>query len=429
MLISCLMPTYNRYPSMGFLVEEAVESFIRQDHQDRELLICNDTPGQLLEVHHPKVKVFNLQERLPTLSDKLQFLIDHAQGEAFCRWDDDDISLPHRLSFSQRKLGDKLEWRAGNYWWDTGTLTEVAHAGNTHVQSIFRRSCLDVIGGKYPPKLSGYEDQAFNKALVQAGFPRLGEVVAPGEIYYLYRWATGSLHLSGVGGPPENLQAHYDTLGTRPIATGVYKVQPRWRTNHLARVGFATRDKATKTWEQIGGYFDFQTLYDVAIASAPRGSTLVEVGCLYGRSLSYLGTKAKAAHKRLRVIGVDFGLGVDPFNPSKALTNNQILIQNIQQAGLADVVTVIHGESTAVAELLADQSCFMVLLDDAHDYQAVKAGLQAWQPKVQSGGIFAGHDYIHQDYPGVAQAVDEYFDRPHLGTQSPHSETCWEVRC
>lgn len=72
MRVSCLCPTYNRAPNLLHLVEEAIESFSRQDYPDKELIVCNDTPGQQLEFSHPQVRVLNVPERFATLSDKIQ---------------------------------------------------------------------------------------------------------------------------------------------------------------------------------------------------------------------------------------------------------------------------------------------------------------------------------------------------------------------
>jgi hypothetical protein len=165
MRVSCLCPTFNRFPQEGHLVNEAVESFLRQDHADCELIICNDTPGQTLVSPDPRVRVFNLPERLPTQSDKIEFMLGVATGELFCRWDDDDISLPWRLSLSEAKLGDRLEWRPENYWYvpKGGRMAEVRSPGNTHIMAIWRRETLERIGG-YPAKRAGGEDQEFNQA-------------------------------------------------------------------------------------------------------------------------------------------------------------------------------------------------------------------------------------------------------------------------
>ena len=60
MLVSCMMLTYNRFTHPIHLVDEALASFLLQDYLDKELLICNDTPGQAIVFKHPRVKIFNL---------------------------------------------------------------------------------------------------------------------------------------------------------------------------------------------------------------------------------------------------------------------------------------------------------------------------------------------------------------------------------
>lgn len=49
-----------------------------------------------------------------------------------------------------------------------------------------------------------------------------------------------------------------------------------------------------------------------------------------------------------------------------------------------------------------------VFIDAGHSYEAVKADIAAWAPKVREGGWLGGHDY-HPAHPGVIQAVDEAF--------------------
>ena len=240
-LISCLMPTFNRCPGHIHLLEEAVESFLRQDHADAELLICNDAPGQALVVHDERVRVFNLPRRLPFLTDKIQFLIEQARGNLFCRWDDDDISLPWRLSLSLTRLGERLEWRADNYWYFPvgGQLAEVRRPGNTHTMAIWRREALARIGG-YPARRSGGEDQDFNGALLKAGLSTRGEILPPDEMFYLYRWGVSPTHLSGVGGGAVGIQQHYDRIGTRSVERGTFEIRPTWQTNYAALAATAS---------------------------------------------------------------------------------------------------------------------------------------------------------------------------------------------
>tara|TARA_R110002020_G_scaffold12409_6_gene45499 strand:- start:6946 stop:7707 length:762 start_codon:yes stop_codon:yes gene_type:complete len=235
-MISCLMPTYNRCPKSKNLLDEAVQSFLLQDYEDKELIICNDTPGQKLVLDVEGVRVFNLNGRFTTLSHKLIWMIEKAKGDILCRWDDDDICLPHRLSYSMRKLGDSLEWRAANYWYcPPGETIYVKHPGNTHCMALWRREVLGKIGG-YPPNASGWEDQAFNKAVFEAGVsPYLGEVIPAQDIFYLYRWGVSPRHLSGSGGGEVGLQNHYNKIGERPVTKEAFELSPGWRKNYVQR--------------------------------------------------------------------------------------------------------------------------------------------------------------------------------------------------
>ena len=212
---------------------------MRQDHADKELLILNDTPGQRLVFDHPQVRVFNASRRLPDLSAKIQYLVDRAAGDVFCRWDDDDLCLPWRLSYSLARLGDRIEWRPENFWFANNSQPwkEDHHPGNSHIMAIWRRQSLAAIGGRYPAGFSGGEDLTFNRLLAEAGHPRRGDLIPTAEMFYVYRWGTGSRHLSGTSdGGPRPHQAHWDALGRRPIEPGTFRIEPRIRDSIRERM-------------------------------------------------------------------------------------------------------------------------------------------------------------------------------------------------
>jgi glycosyltransferase involved in cell wall biosynthesis len=247
MLVSTLCPTYNRMPHLRHLLEEAVECFLRQDYPDKELLICNDTPGQRLSINHPQIKVFNLEERMPTLTGKISYLIEQAQGEVLCRWDDDDIHLPHRLSYSVAQLGGSFEWHPDRHWYMEGLEVKklTLSPGNTHTMAVWHRDLLPMIGG-YPKGLSGNEDQVFNQMLLKYGINGGNRPIPNDKVFYIYRWSTGSRHLSGMGGGPHwnPHQAHYDALGRLPSVSGLFTIRPHWRRDYVRIV-----DEALKKWE------------------------------------------------------------------------------------------------------------------------------------------------------------------------------------
>lgn len=245
MRIACLMPTFNRVSESPHLLAEAVGSFLEQDHADKVLLIGNDTPGQELECDYAGVHVINWPERFPTLGAKIAAMIESVSADAYCRWDDDDYSLPWRLSMSADRMGSYIEWRPSNYWWYRAgrpdEVWEVERAGNTHCMAIWRPEVLEKIDGY--PDTSGDEDQQFNHRLARrqisplAGYGNLPH----DDIFYCYRWGVSPRHLSGRGGKREELDDQYQRIGERKIVEGRHVIEPVvWRIPST-RVGLTER--------------------------------------------------------------------------------------------------------------------------------------------------------------------------------------------
>ncbi len=58
----------------------------------------------------------------------------------------------------------------------------------------------------------------------------------------------------------------------------------------------------------------------------------------------------------------------------------------------------------------------VIFLDGNHSYEGVKNDLNAWWPKLKSGGLFCGDDYHHASNSdegryGVIQAVEEFAEK------------------
>lgn len=69
----------------------------------------------------------------------------------------------------------------------------------------------------------------------------------------------------------------------------------------------------------------------------------------------------------------------------------------------------VISDSAVAGKQWYDGKVDMLIVDAAHDYESVKADIQAWMPHVN--GFFFMHDYDAQDapnhYPGVKRACDE----------------------
>src|SRR5687767_5015623 len=96
--ISCMCLTFGR---PRFLLEESIFSFLVQDYAgEKQLLVLNDFDRQHIVFDHPDVTVVNYPERFATVGDKRNAAVALCRHDLIAVWDDDDISLPHRLRVS-----------------------------------------------------------------------------------------------------------------------------------------------------------------------------------------------------------------------------------------------------------------------------------------------------------------------------------------
>ena len=180
---------------------------------------------------------------------------------------------------------------------------------------------------------------------------------------------------------------------------------------------------------KIHGWFTFPALYSSMVKRFPSDALwnilwkptahFVEVGAWKGRSAAYMGVEIINSGKNIKFDCIDLFTGDQ--NPHTRLN------QGISDEGLKDIlendtlykecvsnlepikdyVNIIKGESAESASLYKDKSLDFVFLDAAHQYDNVKADLEAWYPKVKDDGVLAGHDVGTK---GVQVAVCEFFD-------------------
>lgn len=234
-MISCIGLTYARNPPYQYLIEECIESFCRQDwdDDDKELIVLNDgvdEHGQVFSCDpRPGVRIVNHPERYPTLGDKYNAAIEMTSGEFLCPWEDDDISLPHRLAMSIEKLGDCDYYNPHNYWYLDSTLHSNCGVGVSHNCSMFRRSAWIRVGG-YPSTSCGQDtqmDALLHEKCAVSPAPRLPIE----DCFFIYRWGVSAWHLSACW--PE-CQTSYDQSGQIAIERGEFHLTPHWQQEYVA---------------------------------------------------------------------------------------------------------------------------------------------------------------------------------------------------
>lgn len=225
-LVSCICPTYGRAPDYLHLLEETVYWFLQQDYVHKELILLNDARNQILECDYPGVRVINHFERYITLGDKYNALCNLAQGSIILPWEDDDISLPFRITQAVEYLGSHFEYFNPQQTWyqeDKKLFTSHKH-GICHNASAFLKSAWEKVEGY--PSCSGDQDRKMDEKLKKLNRTCTLLDKNPSEWSYIYRWGVSDLHLSGY----RDMQKVYTN---RSHETMYVLIEPKLHTDYI----------------------------------------------------------------------------------------------------------------------------------------------------------------------------------------------------
>lgn len=216
------MPTYGR-PAY---VNEAVQMFLDQDYapERRELIILNDCPGQVYRTNIPdkyNVRIFNAAHRYKSLGDKRNTCIEYARGDLIAVWDDDDVHLPWRLSFScgEMQKHQLPFYRAAHLWayWGTRQLNENRCSPGYDCQNntLFAKSLWQDVGG-YPPFTIGEDAHFIHKVHCHLSSDFIARPIDQEDRFLILRGKSHFPHVSQGGG-----------TGTLELRPGEFMVRPQ----------------------------------------------------------------------------------------------------------------------------------------------------------------------------------------------------------
>lgn len=228
MKVSVCCLTYGRVVQL----QEALESWLRQDYSGHELVIYNTYTPQKLQFQHINVRIINTPSRPATLGETRNRAIKECRGEYILNLDDDDIILNWYVSWLVAR-SEGLDWvrQGSRFNMVKGKIESITEQATN--QFMFKKSAWEKVGG-YPHKNSG-EDVEFRRKLAQHTHGREFPCPPP-EIGFIYGWANGPFNISGFGpDQPQRstgLQEAAKLVRKHSPRVGRVVLRPQWRKDY-----------------------------------------------------------------------------------------------------------------------------------------------------------------------------------------------------
>lgn len=169
-------------------------------------------------------------------------------------------------------------------------------------------------------------------------------------------------------------------------------------------------------WESLPGpnWFAGAAIYREQVERVDGPAVFVELGCWKGRSTSFMGVEILNSGKPIVFWAVDHWEGSDEeehrSDPDvQAGRLHEAFLENIKP--VREFVRPLRADTADAASGFHDGSVDFVYVDAAHTRAGVLRDLRAWWPKMKSGGVLAGDDWM-LDKPagewGIQRAVSDF---------------------
>ena len=172
------------------------------------------------------------------------------------------------------------------------------------------------------------------------------------------------------------------------------------------------RDLTVGIAETIDGWMtrrELEWLFETA-RTVPPGGTWVELGTWKGRSFFAV---AMGLPLRSRLVAVDSFTRATAALPS-APTMDWVwdhflaVLRGVQKLREDLALLVLRSDTASASQLFADRSVDVMFFDADHSRDGLARDIDAWLPKLKSGGLLCGHDY-NPGFPAVVELIDQRF--------------------
>lgn len=162
-------------------------------------------------------------------------------------------------------------------------------------------------------------------------------------------------------------------------------------------------------YQNIDGWFSYDKIYKHVVDIANGGELFVEIGSFKGKSSSFMAVEIANSGKKIRFDCIDTWEGSIEHQAGGACEVKEVVNGTLYETFLNNMKSIegyfnsIRMPSLEAATHYEDNSIDFIMIDGEHSYEAVKADIQAWLPKMKNGGIMAGDDAFSPEVRRAAQ--------------------------
>ena len=223
-MISVVTLTYKRH----HILEEAIESFLRQNDNDSEMIIVNDAKDvkYLIDDYGPRIKLVNTDFRYPSILAKLKYAFSLAKYPYMFRLDDDDLLTEFSLRDAKKVItenpGFDVYRSQGHYFFSNNEYQDRGSSINNG--NIYSKDYINRIK---------WIDQSFGEDNWLTFFHD-GKIHEYPEMSMIYRWGMSTYHISGMGDVKQ--EEMFERVDKDMKESGVYNLKPKFTSNYYEQI-------------------------------------------------------------------------------------------------------------------------------------------------------------------------------------------------
>jgi len=142
-------------------------------------------------------------------------------------------------------------------------------------------------------------------------------------------------------------------------------------------------------YQNIFGYFSYEYVYNHQVNQAKDGAVFVEIGSFRGKSSSYMAVEIANSGKKIGFICVDPMVLTSHYIEDAAKSSDwdgygeDTFHKNMEP--VKDYYILLKTTSEEAAKQFKNNSIDFIMIDGDHEYEAVKADILNFYPKMKDG--------------------------------------------